>query len=126
VYLAYLGTILGQAPAGENLSEAAYTWPMVSAWIGTVVGIITLTIAVSILSPREAGVTDERDARIFQRGEYLGLYLLVGGSVAATILAMLEVDYFWIANVLYLGLVLSALTSAAIQILAYRRGLPQW
>mgnify|MGYP003565653116 CR=1 FL=1 len=126
VYLAYLSTVLAQAPMSGPLSETPYVGPMVAAWIGSIVGIIALTITVSIASPRDAGVADERDAKILQRGEYLGLYLLATGSIAAAVLAMLEIDYFWIANVIYRGLVLSTLTSSVVQVAAYRRVLSQW
>ena len=39
---------------------------------------------------------------------------------------MLEVDWFWIANALYLGFVLSALLGSVTKIGLYRRGLPPW
>jgi hypothetical protein len=46
-------------------------------------------------------------------------------SIAAIVplaLAMAEVEHFWIAHALYLAFVLAALTSAAVKIVAYRRG----
>jgi len=42
--------------------------------------------------------------------------------VTALGMAALELDYFWIANVLYLALVLSTLLASGTKIVAYRRG----
>jgi hypothetical protein len=39
---------------------------------------------------------------------------------------LLEVDYFWIANVLYLCFTLSAVLSSIAKIFAYRRGFHPW
>ncbi len=38
-------------------------------------------------------------------------------------MALLKMDYFWIANVIYLGFVLWAVAGSAIKLVAYRRGL---
>ncbi len=35
---------------------------------------------------------------------------------------MLEADYFWIANALYLSFVVAMVVSAVVKIVAYRRG----
>lgn len=44
------------------------------------------------------------------------------GAIIAMALAMAEVDYFWIANVVYLAFVLAAVVSSVTRIFAYRRG----
>jgi hypothetical protein len=41
-------------------------------------------------------------------------------------MAMVELDYFWIANVIYLAFHLSAILGAAAKIVAYRRGFQPW
>ena len=41
-------------------------------------------------------------------------------------MAMAEWDYFWIANVIYLCFVLSAILGSIAKIVAYRQGFPQW
>jgi hypothetical protein len=38
-------------------------------------------------------------------------------------MAMARWDYFWIANVIYLGFVLWAITGSVIKLVAYRRGM---
>jgi hypothetical protein len=44
-------------------------------------------------------------------------------AAAALVMAMAKVDYFWIANVIYLGFVLWAVAGSALKLVAYRRGL---
>jgi hypothetical protein len=48
---------------------------------------------------------------------------LVAGAAAALVMAMAKVDYFWIANVVYLGFVLWAVAGSVLKLVAYRRGL---
>ena len=61
-------------------------------------------------------------SRSGRRGELVGYYVSSVGVVAAMALTMLEYPYFWIANALYLGFVIAALVSAAVKLVAYRRG----
>ena len=56
-------------------------------------------------------------------GEYASRWFLVAGAAAALVMAMAKVDYFWIANVIYLGFVLWAVAGSARKLMAYRRGL---
>lgn len=48
------------------------------------------------------------------------------GGVAALLMAMAEWDHFWIANVIYLAFVLSAMLGSVAKIVAYRRGFQPW
>jgi len=49
---------------------------------------------------------------------------VVGGAMAGFFMAVAAVDYFWIANVIYLGFVLWGRGSArCFALVAYRRGL---
>ncbi|MFD2762840.1 hypothetical protein [Micromonospora eburnea] len=41
-------------------------------------------------------------------------------------MALADRDQFWIANVIYLGFVLSAVVGSAAKIVAYRRGFQSW
>ena len=56
----------------------------------------------------------------------MGQAFVVIGGVGAMVLALFEFDYFWIANVVYLCFVLSAILSAIAKIVAYRSGMPRW
>ena len=55
---------------------------------------------------------------------YLAVMLgRVAGAAAAMLMAMAKWDYFWIANVIYLGFVLWAVGGSVLKLAAYRRGL---
>ena len=47
----------------------------------------------------------------------------IAAAGAALVMAMAKVNYFWIANVIYLGFTLWAVAGSAIKLVAYRRGL---
>jgi hypothetical protein len=124
-YATYLGIVLGGA-GSTPLTELDYGWTMLWTILGAIVTSIVLTIALGIASPRDAGRKDERDRRIGQLGEYIGQAFVVIGGVGTLILAILEVDHFWIANLVYLTFVLSAVLGSVAKIVLYRRGLPTW
>jgi len=52
----------------------------------------------------------------------VGYYVSSVGVVGAMALTMLEYEYFWIANALYVSFVLASLVSATVKLVAYRRG----
>ena len=52
-----------------------------------------------------------RDKEIDRLGERVGSSFVVIGGLGALVLAMLDVDCFWIANAMYLAFVLSARVS---------------
>jgi hypothetical protein len=66
--------------------------------------------------------TDERDVLISRRGDIVGYYVASAGAVIALIITMLEYDYFWIANTLYLSFVVAGLVAGIVKLRAYRRG----
>jgi hypothetical protein len=129
VYFANVLGRLGQTPA----SEIAYQTPMLIAIgisilltiVGSILTGIGSGIAAEIMEPgssTEVGRSDERDKTIGRRGELVGYYVSSVGVVGAMALTMLEYPYFWIANALYLSFVVATLASAAVKIVAYRRG----
>jgi cell division protein FtsW (lipid II flippase) len=124
-YCVYLAIVLGLA-GSTPVAEVRYVAPLL--WtIGASIGIsIALNILVGIFSPKEAGKKDQRDREIYRFGEYIGQSFVVIGGVAALLLAMAEVDHFWIANVIYLTFVLSAILGSVAKIVAYRRGFQPW
>ncbi len=65
---------------------------------------------------------DERDKSIDRRGELIGYYVSSVGVVAALALAMWRQDQFWIANALYLFLLIGSVVSFVAKIVLYRRG----
>jgi len=121
-YLAYVSIILGRAQ-DVPLAEVPYVSTML--WtIGIAVALsIVGNIVVAISKPSEADKSDVRDKDINRFGEYVGGVVLAVGMLAPFGLALAESDYFWIANAMYLAFVLSAFTSSAVKVVAYRRGL---
>jgi len=114
-------------------AEIAYQWPMILAigsMIGmTIAGTILMSIGTAVSSEitgsgsvNEIDRTDERDKSINRRGELAGYYVSCVGMLGVLALAMLRYDQFWIANALYLAMMVGGLASAAAKLVAYRRG----
>lgn len=123
-YGSYLAVILARAattPLADVPYVAALLWT-----VGISIAVsIALGVAVAVALPQDTG-KDQRDREIHRFGESLGHWFVVTAAVAALLMAMAELDHFWIANVIYLGFSLSALLSSTAKILAYRRGLQRW
>ena len=123
--LLYLIVVVPQV-VSQPLEEVDWVPPMLVAIVGFIVANILGNIVAAISNPREADQSDERDREIDHVGERVGTWLIAAGSFAGLVLAMADADPFWIANVIYLGFVLSAVVGSAAKVVAYRRGLPQW
>jgi hypothetical protein len=121
VPVAYLAVVLSQVP-GTDVATIAYVGPMLTSIGAGIVAAIVLSIVAAMASPTEADRTDERDREINRRGEFVGFYVMSIAAIVPLVLAMAEVEQFWIAHALYLAFVLAALASAVAKIVAYRRG----
>ena len=121
----YFAIVLPQV-AGTPVDEIEFQLPLLTAaGAAVVLGIIAnivLHIASDIASPAGAARTDQRDRDIHRLGEYVGGVVLAVAMGIPFLLAMLEVDHFWIANAMYLAFVLSALAGSAVKLVIYRRG----
>ncbi|MCP8999506.1 hypothetical protein NFC73_07145 [Pseudarthrobacter sp. RMG13] len=124
-YGIYLAIVLGLAGT-MPLVDVPYVAPLLWTVGGSIVLSIALHILMGIFSPKEAGKKDQRDREIYRFGEYIGQSFLVIGGVAVLLMAMLEADHFWIANVIYLAFFLSAILGSVAKIVAYRRGFQPW
>jgi hypothetical protein len=129
VYCVLVFGQLGDVPA----AEIAYQRPMIIAVVAlivlTIVGTILMAIGTAVSaeitgsgSVDDVGRKDERDVRIGHRGMRASYVASSVGGLLALGLAMLEYDYFWIANVLFLSFVVAGLVSSAVKLMAYRRG----
>jgi len=129
---AYFVSILGQL-SDTSASEVAYQVPMLiaiaAAVVLTVVGAILSAIGTAVAaeitgsgSVADIDRKDERDVSIGRRGEVVGFYVSSAGIFGALVLTMLEYDYFWIANAIYLSFAVGTLVSSAVKLVAYRRG----
>ena len=126
-YAVYLGLLLG---SGSGVpAERPYAPIMLWTIIGGIVAGIVINILVGIVSGmfrRDARRVDQRDRQIARFGDQVGQSFVILGAVSALLLAMLEADSFWVANVIYLGFVLSAVLGSITKVVGYRRGLPAW
>jgi hypothetical protein len=124
-YSVYLAIVLGLA-GSTPLTEVSYVAPLLWTVGSSIAASIALHAVMGISSPRDAGKKDQRDKEIHRFGEYIGQSFVVIGGVAALLMAMAELDHFWIANVIYLTFVLSAILGSVAKIVAYRRGFQPW
>ncbi len=122
-YAVYAVVVLSGAD-GRPLTEVPYVgavlWTM---GLGIVAGIVS-GIWFGVTARNEGPQVDERDREIGRFGDHVGQSFVVIGGVSAMALAMVEAAHFWIANVLYLCFVLSAVLGSVAKIAAYRRGMP--
>ncbi len=125
-YAVYLVALFSGAVAGTPLPESDYA-PLLLASIGAaIVAGILANIVISVTAPKSAGRRDQRDKEIQRLGDRVGYSFVTIGGVTALLLALVDADPFWIANVIYLGFVLSALLGSLTKIVVYRRGVPAW
>ncbi len=102
---------------------------MIASIILTILGSIAMAIATAIGveitgngSVDDIDRTDERDVLISRRGDIVGYYVASAGAVLALIITMLEYDYFWIANTLYLSFAIAGLVAGIVKLRAYHKG----
>ena len=122
IYLAYLGVIIARAQDAP-VAEVAYITPML--WtLGITIGVVIVSrIVLAIVYERNGTRSpDERDREIDRFGDRIGLTVGGMGALAGLILAMVEAEYFWIANAIFLGCFLSGLIGSVAKIVAYRWG----
>ncbi|MGW9184424.1 hypothetical protein [Agromyces sp. NPDC055661] len=125
-YTVYLSLLLPQLVGGVPVADVDYVPIMLWTIGGAIVVTIVLRILVEIVFPSESTRGDVRDKEIDRLGTRVGSSFVVIGALGALVLAMLEADWFWIANVIYLCFVLSALLESITRLVAYRRGVPTW
>ena len=119
-YAVYLIIVIPQLGA-TPLADVPYVAPFLWSIAGGIVASIVLHIL--FVRPEKK---DQRDREIYRFGETVGQAFVVIGAVSAMLLALFEFEYFWIANVIYLCFVLSAILSAIAKLVAYRSGMPRW
>lgn len=123
--IVYLATILPRAMS-TPLAEVDFVPPMVYTIVGFIVANIVGNIAAAITNPAEADKSDQRDKEIDRFGERVGNSIMIVGTCAALVLAMMKADYFWIANSIYLAGLTAAMLSAVTKIAAYHGPFQRW
>ena len=120
-YVWYVVSHVGDA----SLTEAAYQKPLLVSVGAAIVANVGAEIVLAIVKPVDTR-RDVRDQEIARIGDFTGSAFVVVGAVAGLLLAVAEGAYFWIANAIYLGFVLSAIFGSFTKIMLYRRGVPSW
>jgi hypothetical protein len=121
-YAVYLAIILGRVLSGP-VAHVPYVSVLLWTTGASIVASIVGRVLVETASPSDSRRGDVRDREITRFGEYASRWFLVAGAAAALLMAMAKWDYFWIANVIYLGFVLWAVVGSVLKLVAYRRGL---
>jgi hypothetical protein len=124
-YLAYVVVIVNRAD-GRPLPEVPYAATLLGTVGAAIVASVLAETVLAAVRPRASRDKDERDREIGRLGEYTGQSFVVIGAVAAMLMAMAGWDLFWIANVIYLAFVLSAILGSATKVVVYRRTFPRW
>ncbi len=121
-YGVYLVIVLARAlhtPVAQVPYVPALLWTTVASIVTSMVG----RVAIETARPSDSHRSDVRDREISRFGEYVSRWFVIAGATVALLMAMARWDYFWIANVIYLGFVLWAIVGSVVKLVAYRRGL---
>lgn len=122
VYLTLLAVNLDGGSPTDVSYQPLMLWTIGLGIAAGIVVHITLSIRANLTG--ESQEADERDREIERFGTNVGQAFLVIGGLAGLLMALAEWDWFWIANALYIGFVLSAILEGVAEVVAYRRGLP--
>lgn len=125
-YGVYLWLVLPELLGGAPVEQVDYAIPMLWTIGGAIVAGIVGRVAIAVANPSEEHTADVRDKQIDRAGEQVGNSLVAIAAIGALVLAMLQVHWFWIANAIYLGFVLSAVLGSMAKLAMYRRGVPEW
>ena len=121
-YGVYLAIMFGQVlhtPVAQVAYVPVLLWTTGASIIASIVGRVVFETA----RPSDSHRSDVRDREISRFGEHASRWFIIAGAAAALGMAMARWDYFWIANVIYLGFVLWAVAGSLLKLIAYRRGL---
>jgi len=121
-YGGYLAIVLGRA-AHTPLPQVSYVSALLLAFGVSIVISVVVRVVLETARPSDSRRRDVRDRQIYRLGEYAGHWFVIGGATAALLMAMARWEYFWIANVIYLGFVLGTIVGSVVKLVAYRRGL---
>ena len=117
-YLVVLFASAGTTPVTEVDYQPILLWTIGIAIAASIIG----RIAIEIMAPSDSHGEDVRDRDIGRFGEYRAGLVLGIGMVVPFIMALTEVDHFWIANAMYLVFTVQAVVGAVVKLIAYRRG----
>jgi hypothetical protein len=123
-YFAVVLPQLSNTPVAGLGWQAPMLWSFGINFVGTMLATVVATIVAGIgagLRREELDTTsDERDREIDRYGGRVALTIAAGGLLAALVLAMLELDPFWIGSAAFLIGAIGATAGAIAQLRAYR------
>lgn len=120
-YGAYLVLLVGSA-GSTALPDVDYR-PIMLWTIGAAIAVSIIgRIAIEVIRSSDAYREDVRDREIGRLGEYRAGLVLGIGMVGPFLMAIAEVDHFWIANAMYAVFTAQAVVGAVVKLIAYRRG----
>jgi Na+/H+-translocating membrane pyrophosphatase len=118
-YVVWVLTNRGDGP----ITDVAYQKPMLISIGASIIAAIVIEILLAIIKPVDTR-KDVRDQEIARLGDYTGYSFVVIGGLAALLMSLAEWDWFWIANTIYLGFVVSGILSALTKLALYEKGMP--
>lgn len=104
------------------LAQVDYVRPML---ISMGVGVISAALGAvlnALYARKQGAMQDERDKAIDYYGENIGFTLLMFCMFGGVGMAMAQVPYFWIANGLYLALLVVSGIGSVARIVGYQKG----
>lgn len=78
-------------------------------------------VALAVIN-RNTTAPDERDRKINFLGEYIGGYVIGFGMLVVIVMAMNELEYFWLAHAGLGIMVLAELVTTVTKLVVYKRG----
>lgn len=124
-YAVYLVLVLGGRD-GRPLTSTPYAAAMLATIGAGIAAAIAAEIVLAVVNPRASRLADDRDKEIGRLGDHIGNSFVAIGAVAAMVMAMAGWAHFWIANVIYLAFILSAILAGITKVIVYRRSMPAW
>jgi hypothetical protein len=121
-YIAYLAIVLPRL-VHTPAAHVSYFLPLMFTTIASVVAATLVRSALEVAKPSDTNKADARDRDIARFAEHASRWCIVATSTVGFWMAYRHWDYFWIANVIYLGFVLWAVVGSVLRLVAYRRGL---
>jgi len=122
-YSLYVAVVMGRAD-GRALPDVPYAGTLLWTVGAAIAASVVAEVAMAVAAPGASRTRDVRDREIGRLGDHIGQSFLVIGAVAAMLMAMADWDRFWIANVIYLCFVLSAVLSGITKVIVYRKSFP--
>jgi len=121
-YVVYLAIVVPRL-VHTTAADVSFIPPLTLTTVAAAIVALLARSAMEVARPSDTGDSDVRDRDIARSAERPQRWCLVAGSIAAFGLATGHAGYFWIANVAYLGLLLSIVVGSVVRLVAYRRGL---